>query len=297
MYRSFQEITSRAKEFGPVGVTVLFPHSPEVAQSAVHAIREGLIRPILVGRREMIASAFEETGMNPEKLEFYERQDPQEAADLCLEMTARGEAQFVVKGNILTTYLYRALIRKTKELAPDQTPCTMCFHEVQTLDKIFVITDPGVNILPDLETKKKILTNAVSILRKLGCKIPRIMALAATRIDGSRSTFSEEAEQLYRLAQEGHFGDCKLLTANNLFEAFSDRDIRADEFPDILLVPNIDTGNIVVKSIDHILMGVRQCTTVGAGLITLTPSRSDGYEERMTNIALGVVLSASSSES
>lgn len=295
MYRSFQEITSRAKEFGPVNVAVLFPHTADVAQSTAHAIREGLIRPVLVGRREMVASAFEGAGLDPGQLELSERQDPQKAADLCLEMIARGEARFALKGNILTTYLYRALIRKTKELAPDQTPCTMCFHEVQTLDKIFAITDPGVNILPDLETKKKILTNAISILRKLGCKMPRIMALAATRLDGSRSTFSEEAEQLYRLAQEGYFGDCEICKANSIVEAFSHRDIRADEFPDILLVPNIDAGNIVVKSIDHILMGIRQCTTVGAGLITLTPSRSDGYEERMTNIALGVVLSASSS--
>ncbi len=72
-------------------------------------------------------------------MEIIHQEDPQEAANLCLDMVIRGEARFVVKGNILTTYLYRALINATKILAPDQIPCTLCFHQVQGINKIFVI--------------------------------------------------------------------------------------------------------------------------------------------------------------
>ena len=80
--------------------------------------------------------------------------------------------------------------------------------------------------------------------------------------------------------------------------AFPDGEIRTEGFPDIFLVPNIEAGNILVKTIDHLLLGVRQCTTIGGGgLITITPSRSDGYEERMISIALGIVLSTSEKSS
>lgn len=291
MYRNFREITSKAKELGPVRVAVLFPHSGEVIRATADAMNEGLIVPLLVGNRDQVRKADGDGSLDLEKVELIERPEPQDAADLCLDMTARGDARFVMKGSVLTTYLYRALIRKTKELAPDQTPCTLCFHELTGLDKLFVVTDPGVNILPEFEFKKKILRTAVSIVRKLGYTAPRIMALAAPRVNGSESFFDKEAERLSALAEEGHFGDCEFCAARDFMNAFLRGQIRTEEFPDIFLVPNIEAGNILVKTIDHLLLGIRQCTTIGGGVITLTPSRSDGYEERMTNIALGMVLS------
>ncbi|MEJ2586764.1 MAG: phosphate acyltransferase [Deltaproteobacteria bacterium] len=293
MYRSFHDITSTAKKLGPVKVAGLFPHSRETVQSAVDAMQAGLITPILVGVKDVISKSCEDTQVIG-KIQVIDQPDPQKAADLCMEMTARGDVALVMKGNIVTTYLYRALIRKTKERAPDQTPCTLCFHEMKGLHKIFVITDPGVNILPDIELKKKILTNAINVVRKLGCHTPRVMALAAPTLNGAKSNASREVEQLRDSARQGYFGDCEFLEASNLMAAFPHGKIKEEKFPDIFLVPNIEAGNILVKSIDHLLMGVRQCATIGGdGLITLTPSRSDGYEARMVNIALGIVLSTS----
>jgi len=206
----------------------------------------------------------------------------------------RGEVGFVVKGNILTTYLYRALIRTTNQLAPDQTPCTLCFHQAPGINKIFVVTDPGVNILPDLTTKKQILANAVQVLRSLGCDTPGIMALAAVHLDGKPSMVADHAEKLKIMAHQGEFGKCTMETGTTLFDFFDGNRNQAVPFPDIFLVPNIEAGNILVKTIDHLMGGIRQCVTVGAGLIALTPSRSDGYKARMGNLALGLVLSESS---
>ncbi len=293
MYRNFHDITARARELGPVKVAVLFPYNPEAVQSTADAMHANLITPILVGIKDSISEAGKRSS-DLQRMEIIEQHDPQEAADFCMDMTAQGDVQFVVKGNILTTYLYRALIRKTKERTPDQTPCTLCFHEMRNLEKIFVVTDPGVNILPDMEFKKKILTSAITVVRGLGCPAPRVMVLAAPRIDRSQSISALEAEQLTHLGRQGYFGDCEFRQPRDLTAAFPDGKIHAEEFPDIFLVPHIEAGNILVKAIDHLLLGVRQCATIGGGgLITLTPSRSDGYEERMTNIALGVVLSAS----
>ena len=293
MYQDFDEIADKARELGPKRAVILFPNDADVMQAAAEGMKEGLIAPVLVGEEASIKAIASETDLPSGAMEIIHQEDPQEAANLCLDMVIRGEARFVVKGNILTTYLYRALIKATKILAPDQTPCTLCFHQVQGINKIFVITDPGINIRPDLTAKKKILANAVQMLRSLGCDNPRGMALATKRLDGSTSVFARDAQELSRLGDKGKFGPCTMEAATALFDIFDANNFQADLFPDIFLVPNIETGNILVKTIDHLIGGIRQCVTVGAGLIILTPSRSDGYEVRMGNLALGLVLAES----
>ncbi len=290
MYHNFEEIVANAKEIGPRKVAVLFPDDPDVMRAVKDGIKEGLIEPVLVGDRPRIESVAHEINLSLQDTEILNQEDPQEAADLCLDMVKTGKVAFVVKGNILTTYLYRALIRTTKQLAPDQAPCTLCFHEAPGIDKIFIITDPGVNILPDLTLKEKILVKAVNVLHGLGCGRPKVMVLAAYHGDESNTSSERDAVALRQLAGEGRLGECEVLTAQNLYQAFPDRKVQTEDFPDIFLVPNIETGNILVKTIDHIVLGKRQGMTVGASVLS-TPSRSDGYEVRMTNLALGLVLS------
>jgi len=292
MYQNFDEIVDKARDLGPQRAAILFPDDTEVMQATMEGMREGLITPVLVGEKEHITVLARNNEVPLETVEIIDQGDPQEAANLCLDMVKRGEASFVVKGNVLTTYLYRALIRATRQLAPDQTPCTLCFHQLPGINKIFVVTDPGVNILPDLNCKQKILNNAIRVLRALGCDNPHVLVFAARRLDGSSSAFAHDAKELRRLADEGKFGRCQIDAATNLFEILDEGGISDKWLPDIFLVPNIEAGNILVKSIDHILGGIRQCVTVGAGLTVLTPSRSDGHEIRIGNLVLGKVLAA-----
>jgi phosphate butyryltransferase len=231
-----------------------------------------------------------ETNLSLDHIELFDERDPQKASDLCLDLAAKQEVRFIVKGKILSSYPYRTLVRKTKTLAPDETACSICFHQVPGVDKIFITTDPGIHILPDLETKKRILLNAIRVSHQMGCPSPRVMILAADHIDGTLSHFSREADQIRQFAEEGGMGLCQIHTAKNLYGLFHDKNDTKTGFPDIFLFPNIETGNILCKSIDHIMMGIRQCIAVGAGAVILAPSRSDPHEIRMRNLALGPIL-------
>lgn len=292
MYQNFKEIVAKAKTLGPRRVAIVFPDDPDVIRATKDGIMEGLIAPVLIGNRQRIESVAQAVALSLETIDIIGEEDPQKAADISVDMVKRKEAAFVVKGNILTTYLYRALIRNTRQLAPDKAPCTLCFHEAPGIDKIFLITDPGVNIRPDVKMKEKILMNAMHYVHRLGCTRPRVMVLAAERVEGSDSPALRDAAAIRESAKKGIFGDCEVLSSHNLPAGVPDPVREASPFPDIFLVPNIETGNLLVKSIDHLLSGIRQCTTVGEGIL-LTPSRSDGYEVRMTNLALGLVLAAS----
>lgn len=295
MYRNFEEIVSMAKTLGPRKVAVVFPDDPDVMRAVRDGIQESLIAPVLIGDRDRIESAAHAAGLPLEHVEIIHEQDPQKAADISADMVKTKEAAFVVKGDILTTFLYKALIRNTRESDPHNVPCTLCFHEAKGLDKIFLITDPGVNIRPGVEVKEKILVNALSCFRRVGCSRPSVMMLAAERVDGSDSPALRDAAAIRRSAEQGRLGDCEVLPAHFPPARIPDHERESFSFPDIFLVPNIETGNLLVKSIDHLLSGVRQCVTVGEGIL-LTPSRSDGYEARMTNLALGLVLSATEGE-
>ncbi len=290
MIRTFDEIVNRAKEIGAKRAAILFPYNTDVLHAVMDGMREGLIAPVLVGDRERIISLAQQSGIPISNMEMIQRVDPQEAADLCLDMMVNNDVSFAVKGNILTAYLFRSLIRVTKRLAPEQAPCAICFHYLPAIKKIFAITDPGLSITPDLTSKEKILTNAIQVFRSLGYASPRVMVLAAKHLREESSQALEEARLLRQGAAAGKFGPCEFLPYTDLLELAKGDGLNPETFPDIFLVPHINAGNILVKTIDHIMAGIRQCVTVGGGMIILTPSRSDGYEVRIKNLALGLVL-------
>lgn len=292
MYRNFEEIIKSAKKRGPQKVCIVFPEDRDILRTVVDGRRKGLIEPILIGRRILIEKLTQKNRFSLDGIKILDHEDPRLASDLGIEMGARGEVSFLIKGNILTTHLYKALLRYLKKFE-DEVASTLCFHQIYGIEKIFVVTDSGVNIHPDLATKKGILRNAVRVMNRLGWKRPRVMVLSSPCLLGDRSSYEEDAIELRRLALEGRLGECEVLDSRNLYELISERGICEEVIPDLFLVPNIEAGNILVKSIDHLGIGIRQCVTVGGGIFLLTPSRSDGYETRMVNLSLGIVLSAS----
>ncbi len=293
MFLNFEEIISAAKTKEPQRVCVVFPEDRDILRSLIDGMRDGLIEPVLIGRRDQIEGLAKEERLSLEGMRILNEGDPQKASEVSIEMVRRGEVSFIVKGNILTTYLYRALLREMKKSFRDEIACTLCFHQIYGVEKIFIITDSGVNIHPDLGMKKRILRSAVRVMNRMGWERPRVMVLASTRLIEDETSYKEDAKRLRDLSLDGKLGNCEILESNNFNEFFVDGRIGSGEFPDIFLVPNIEAGNILVKSIDHLGVGIRQCVTVGGGIFLLTPSRSDGYETRMLNLALGVVLSSS----
>jgi phosphate butyryltransferase len=295
MIRSFQEIVLRAGSLPPQKVAVLYPDDPDVMKAVKEGRRRNYIDPILIGIKPNMQAVAGKIGFDLNDVEIVHIEDEQKGADFCVDQVIDGKVGFIIKGKILTTYMYRSLIKATKKLKPDEAPCTICYHQIKGVDKLFAITDPGVNIRPDIQTKFKILNNAISLLRRLEFDRIRVMILSAKREISRDLTSAKDGEILRNMFLEhNNDGTVSIDKEINLIEAFGNKLCKTDTFPDLFLVPNIETGNILVKAIDHLLLGFRQCVTVGAGIITLMPSRSDGYEERILNMALGTVLANNS---
>lgn len=293
MIRSFQEVLSKAESLPPQRAVILFPHDQAVMRAIKEGLRRKYIDPILVGLKPDIEAVAGEVKLDLKGIEIIHIEDKQKGADFCLDQAIKGKVGLVIKGNILTTYLYRSLIKATKILNPDHVPCTLVFSQVSGIDKLFVITDPGVNIRPNLETKLKMLTNAVSIMKKLGYVKPRVMLFSCKREISTELVSSKEGKRIRDISLKDENYEYLIDENQNLIQAFGNKPFNEDEFPDLFLVPSIDAGNILVKSVDQLFLGLRHAVTVGAGIIILTPSRSDGYEERILNMAFGAVLAYS----
>ena len=293
MIRSFQDILSKAESLPSQRAAILFPHDQAVMRAVKEGLRRKYIDPILVGIKPNIQAVAREVKLDLKGIEVIHIDDKQKGADLCLDQAIEGKVSLVIKGNILTTYLYRSLIKATKILNPDHVPCTLVFSQVSGINKLFVITDPGVNIRPDLETKLKMLKSAIFIMKRLGYVRPRVMILSGKREISPELVSSKEGKKIGDMSQKDEKFGYLIDDNQNLIQAFSNKPFKNDEFPDLFLVPNIDVGNILVKTIDHLGIGLRQAVTGGAGIIILTPSRSDGYEERLLSLAFGKVLSGS----
>ncbi len=287
MIRDFGEVEGKARQFGPKRVVVLFPHEGDVIHAVFEGMRRGYIVPLLVGDGKRVEAKAKEHGISLDGVQLIPERDPQKGADLCVEMVIEGKADFLIKGNVTTTYLYRSLLRANSRITPSLVPSTLCFHQIAPVDHLFVITDPGVNIAPDLDTKLKVIKNALEVLRSLGYRSPRVMILSGARAIDPDLPSLRDALAIREIAEEGELGECRF------FDGHSFADLPQGEFPDLLIVPQIEAGNIIVKAIDHLGMGVRQCVTVGGGIVALTPSRSDGFEVRLLNIALGVLIAHS----
>lgn len=297
MIRSFQEVLSKAESLPPQRVAILYPDDLDVMKAVKEGMRRKYINPLMVGVKPNIQAFARKVGLNLSGTEIIHIEDEQKGADFCVDQVIEGNVGFIIKGNILTTYMYKSLIKATKKLKPKETPCTICFHQVKGLNKLFAITDPGVNIRPDLRKKFKILNSAVSFLRRIGFNRIRAMVLSARREISPDLISARDGENLRAMfLDQGETRDIFIDKEMNIIEAFNNKPLKKNEFPDLFLMPNIETGNILVKMIDHLILGFRQCVTIGAGIIILMPSRSDGYEERILNMAFGTVLTQNSNK-
>ena len=138
MYHNFEEIKKKARKLGPKPVAVLYPDDPDVMRSIADGVEQKLIQPVLVGHQKRIKTTAASVGFTQNNFEVIHVSDPQKAADLCVELARTGQVSFVVKGQIITSYLYRSLIRHAKKLDQELVTCTLCFHQTKNIGKIAI---------------------------------------------------------------------------------------------------------------------------------------------------------------
>jgi phosphate butyryltransferase len=294
---TYQQLLEEARRLGPRAVAVASPQEHEVLLAVADAQRQGLARFSLVGDEPLIRSLARDNGIDLTGMALIHEPDPQTSALRAMELISRGEAQIAMKGRVETKVFLQAALEKDFGLRTDHLLTHVAVFEIPNYPRLILISDAGVIINPDLEQRVEIVQNAIFVAHKLGIVEPRVAILAAVEVVNPKLAITLDAASLAKMADRGQIkgalvdGPFALDNAISV-EAAQTKGIRgpvAGE-ADILITPDIESGNMLAKAITYFAHGIMAGVVVGARVPLVVSSRSDSHQSKLMSIALSVLL-------
>ena len=280
----------------PPTVAVAMANDPEVIRSIARATSTGMARFILIGPHNKILAVAETHQASLGDAEFIDETDDVQACTRAATLVHEGRAQVVMKGRVHTAIFTRAILNKELNLVPEGNLVShVALFDIKTYHKLLMMTDGGINIEPDVQRKAGIIKNAIAIAHRLGVERPKVALLSAIEKVNPKIRSTTDAQELVRLAEQGFFGHTIVDGPFGLDIAVSAEagrikgvtsEVAGDA--DILLVPNIESGNILYKTLTQFTKTKATGIIAGARSPVVITSRSDTEEVKLRAIGLAV---------
>lgn len=269
-----------------------------VLRSALTAHKEGIAEPIFIGNREKALNVAEKHGLNIDGFEFHEENDDVKAVATAVSFFKKGKADLIMKGLISTSVVLKAILNKQTGVPPKGIISHVSVFEAPAGKRLVLLTDAGVNIKPNLQRKAEILRNALDVARKLGIEKPKAAILAATeKVNYPAMPATLDADILAKMAAEDAFGDTYVAgpLALDLAISTTAATCKGIDNPvagraDILLTPEIESGNILYKALTTIAGKTMASVVVGSDVPIVVASRGDSDSSKFHSIALACYL-------
>lgn len=298
MISNFKQIRELIQFSGKKTVAVACPHDVHTLEAALKAHEEQLLDCIFVGREEKIKNAAAELGHINGDIEIVDAETDAEAAQIAVSLVHQGKADFIQKGLMQTAVILKAVINKEYGLRTGNIISHTALLEIPGYHKIVGVTDGGMIPNPSLEEKKAIAQNAVDMFHRLGYECPLISALCSSETVSPKIRETVDALALKEAALAGKFGRC-YLEGPISFDLAMNREsaqVKGYRSPvtgetDILLVPDITAGNIMVKSLLEFAGAKMAGCIVGARCPIALNSRSASFMEKYYSLLTCALLS------
>ncbi|QGY39597.1 bifunctional enoyl-CoA hydratase/phosphate acetyltransferase [Pseudodesulfovibrio cashew] len=270
-----------------------------VLRAGVEAYERGVAEPILIGDMEETRRIADERGLDISQFASIHMPDDAQAVHEAVQLFRRGEAHFIMKGLVSTAVLLKGVLNKETGVPLEGRILSHVAAFESPIDgRLMLITDPAVNIAPNLQRKVAILKNALDVARKLGIPRPKVAVLAATeKINYPAMPATLDGDILTKMARQGEFGDAEVLGPLSLDLAVSRQAACSKHFEspvagcaDILLAPNIEAGNILYKGLTVLTGCTMAAVVVGSRAPVVVPSRGDSDESKFHSLALASLL-------
>ena len=297
---SFAELRGRAQPLGPKRVAIVVADDEVALTAADGALHLGIAIPVLIGNERKIRTTAEALGLSGliAGAEFVNADD---AATVATHMARDGDVDLLLKGHIRTDELLRAVLDKQAGLRTGRLLSDVLLYEDRLAGELRLvgITDGGLNVSPNLEQKRQIVQNAIEVMRSLGLARPKIALMSATEAVSESVPSSVDARKLTEMGETGQFGAVDIFGPLALDCALLESAARAKGIAhpvaghaDCMVVPNIEAGNLLGKSVKY--LGGSQCAHVvaGAKVPILIPSRVESVDDKVNSIALGVIFAS-----
>lgn len=295
--KNFQELIAKVQNNdSKKRVAVAAAHDEHTLEAVFRAAKDKLVEPVLIGDKEKIKEILKKLGVEFDEDSIISTNSDQEAAEKTVELINENKADFIMKGKLQTADLLKAVVNKEKGLRTGKVMSHVAILEVPTYHKLISITDGGMMMYPDVEEKKQIIENVVDVFLAMGYECPKVAVLAAVETVNPKMPETVDADLLKKMNQDGVIKNCLVegpisvdLTLNKESAEIKGFNSPVTGDADILIAPNITTGNIMSKAILELAHGKMAGMIVGAKVPVVLTSRGATSEEKY----LSLVLSAS----
>ncbi len=300
MYRNFDEVVTAVKQKGfRHSVAIAGAHDAPVIEAALRAERQGIAQPIFVGQGDKIKDILRSFDRNPANYNIINSHDSAQQAQTAVELIKDGSADVLMKGLIQTRDMLHPVVAKANNLRTGRLMSHVVFlSNVPNYHKLLVMSDGGMVMYPSIEEKVGIVENAVDAMRKMGYVEPTVAILAAIEKINPRMPATVDGDRLKRMNREGLIQHC-VIEGPLSYDVAMDRAIarhkgaegeHCGDF-DALIVPDIDTGNILGKCLTVTARAEMGGIVMGCRVPIVLTSRGSSAEEKFFSIAIAALMS------
>ena len=292
----YEQALTKCRHLDPVPTAVAHPCDETSLTGAMEAAANGLIVPILVGPADKIRDVAARHGIDLGATRIVDAPHSHAAAAKAVELVRQGEAELLMKGSLHSDELLGAVVARETGLRTGRRISHVFIMDVPTYHKVLVVTDAAINIAPTLEDKVDICQNAIDLLVALGVARPKVAILAAVETVNSKMPATIDAACLCKMADRGQITNGILdgpLAFDNAIskDAATIKGIRSEVAgdPDILLVPDLEAGNILAKQLTFLANADSAGIVLGARVPIILTSRADSVRSRSASCAVAML--------
>ena len=296
MIRNFEQLVQEAKKRKGIVAGVPCPEDDETILSVIEAKKENLAHFILCGDRAKILRLLRAHGGHESDFEIHDAPTTEAAVARTVELGRQKKVHLILKGFLSTAALMKPILDKEKGLRGANLLSDVLVVKNPCADELLGMSDGGLNILPDLAQKKQIVENAVAVFHGLGYEEPRVGIMAAVEKVKDSMPATLDAEALTAMNERGEISGCRVYGPLALDIAVSrtaaeHKGIRHDVAgrAQIMIVPNIEAGNLLGKAFTYYLKLTVAHVVMGAQLPILIPSRNESDTDKFHSLALGAL--------
>lgn len=296
-YRRHHGLIARATARPAVKTAIVWPCDEVSLGGCVQAFKDSLIVPVLVGSAAKIRSLAQSMQLDLRTIQIVDISDSRTAAVRAVELARKGEVQMLMKGSLHTDELMSAVVSREGGMRTGRRISHVFALDVPAYHKTLFVTDAAINIQPDLETKISILQNAIDMMVTLEVANPKVAILSAVESVNPAIPSTLDAAALCKMVDRGQITGAIVdgpLAFDNAISSDAAR-IKNIKSPvagdvDLLMVPNLEAGNILFKQLQYLAGALAAGVVVGAKVPIVLTSRADGELARMASCALAVLL-------
>jgi phosphate butyryltransferase len=255
----------------------------DALKAVLAAAAEGIVEPILVGDEKAISEIAEREGLDISTFRIVSATGEQQCAARAVELVREGEAAVLMKGRTPTAVIMRAILQRHGGLRGPGVLSHVSIIQIDKYPKLLLMSDPGINIAPDLDTKTAIIGNTVYVAQKLGVMRPKVAVIAAVeKINPKAMPVTLDAALLSKMSERGQISGCIVDGPFALDNALSRKSCETKGIrtevggdADVLLMPDIEAANVFYKTLAHLTDAKIAALLIGAKVPIVMSSRAD----------------------